>query len=134
MKTLLLITAALALSACGSSSTAQDQKQQISAGEQVFNANCQVCHGSKAAGIVKDWQNPGADGKYPAPPLNGSAHAWHHNMKTLLGTIDRGGIPLGGSMPSFKGKLTDDEKTAVIAYIQSLWPKEIFDIWEKRNG
>ena len=100
----------------------------------VFETNCQECHGVNAAGVVKDWQKPGADGKYPAPPLNGSAHAWHHDMKTLLSTIDRGGIPLGGTMPAFKDTLTDEQKAAVLAYIQSLWPEDIYKAWKERNG
>ena len=55
-------------------------------------------------------------------------------MKTLLGTVNRGGIPLGGTMPAFKDALTEDEKKAVLAYIQSLWPKDIYDAWKERNG
>lgn len=134
MKTLLILIATLALAACNNTPDADAQSQQIISGKQVFEVNCQKCHGVKARGIVRDWQKPGADGKYPAPPLNGSAHAWHHDMKSLLGTINRGGIPLGGTMPAFNDALTEDEKTAVLAYIQSLWPKDIYDAWKQRNG
>lgn len=107
---------------------------QLTTGQNIFEKNCQVCHGVKARGLVKDWQQADANGKYPAPPLDGSAHAWHHDFKTLLRTVNRGGIPLGGTMPSFKTVLSDDEKSAVLGYIISLWPEETYNIWAKRNG
>jgi len=129
-----LLIASLTLVACDNTPTAEAQNQQISQGEKVFETNCQECHGVKGRGVVKDWQKPGADGKYPAPPLNGTAHTWHHDTKTLLGTINRGGIPLGGTMPSFKDTLTDEQKNSVLVYIQSLWPEDIYKAWKERNG
>ena len=134
MKTSLLLMMVLALAACDNTPSAEPQNQQMTQGKQVFETNCQECHGVKARGVVKDWQKPDVNGVYPAPPLDGSAHAWHHDMKTLLGTIDRGGIPLGGSMPAFKNTLTDEEKNAVLVYIQSLWPQEVYQTWKKNNG
>jgi len=136
MKAAILIASTLALAACDSSSVpdVQAAAAQVATGKQVFEQNCIQCHGVNARGLVKDWQKTGPDGKYPAPPLNGTAHAWHHDMKTLLGTIDRGGIPLGGTMPSFKDKLSQEQKEAVIAYIQSLWPDKIYQSWKQRNG
>jgi mono/diheme cytochrome c family protein len=134
MKFVLLLITSLVLVACDNTPTANAQNPQITQGKQVFEAHCQVCHGTEAAGLVEDWQKPGLDGKYPAPPLNGTAHAWHHDMKTLLGTIDRGGIPLGGSMPAFKNTLTEEEKFAVLVYIQSLWPEKLYQAWKDRNG
>jgi mono/diheme cytochrome c family protein len=139
MKFILLLVTSLILAACDNTSTANapaenTSSQQVTQGKQVFEAHCQECHGVEAAGLVKDWQKPDADGIYPAPPLNGSAHAWHHDMKTLLGTVNRGGIPLGGTMPAFKDTLTEEEKEAVLIYIQSLWPEELYLAWKDRNG
>ena len=134
MKSLLLLFFTFTLTACENTPTMNNDNAQIATGKQVFVTNCQECHGIEAAGVVKDWQKPGADGVYPAPPLNGTAHAWHHDMNTLLTTIDRGGIPLGGTMPSFKETLSDEEKNAVLAYIQSLWPNDIYAAWKQRNG
>jgi len=134
MKAPLLLLTTLALTACENTPTATEQNSLIASGKQVFTENCQICHGVNAGGTVKQWQKPGADGKYPAPPLNGTAHAWHHDIKNLKATIDRGGVPLGGTMPAFKNKLSDEQKTAVIAYIQSLWPEEIYQAWKQRNG
>ncbi len=134
LKSFLIIAGALVLAACDATPDAQANSQQISAGKQVFEGNCLTCHGVGARGEVSNWQKPDADGKYPAPPLNGTAHAWHHNLKVLRGTIDRGGIPLGGTMPAFKDTLNEEQKDAVLAYIQSLWPEEIYQIWKKKNG
>ena len=134
MKTTLLIFATLALVGCENTLSAQEKSQQIATGKQVFTDNCQTCHGVNARGAVKDWQKPNADGKYPAPPLNGTAHAWHHNMGVLRSTVDRGSIRTGGTMPPFEKALTDEQKTAVLAYIQSLWPKEIYNAWKQKNG
>ena len=109
-------------------------EETLTMGGQVFQDNCQTCHGIKARGTVRNWQKRSADGVLPAPPLNGTAHAWHHNDKALLRTINQGGIPLGGSMPAFKDQLSKDEKLAVLAYIKSLWPDELYETWRERNG
>jgi len=108
--------------------------EQIIAGQAVFENSCQECHGQYARGETKDWQTARDDGTFPAPPLNGTAHTWHHSSKALLGTIDRGGVPLGGRMPPFKDVLTEQQKLAVLAYIQSRWPDEIYQAWAKRNS
>ena len=102
-------------------------------GKKVFKDNCAVCHGDKGQGLVKEWKKADANGKFPAPPLNGTAHAWHHSKELLLRTVDNGGIPLGGTMPAFKDKLSDKEKQAVIAYISSLWPDKTYDMRALRN-
>jgi len=74
----------------------------------------------------------GADGKYPAPPLDGSTHAWHHSPAQLLRTINEGGIKMGGQMPAFSKVLSSKEKQAVLDYIFSLWPVELKREYDKR--
>lgn len=106
---------------------------QLIRGKKVFEANCAVCHGASGEGLVADWRKQGADGKFPAPPLNGTAHTWHHSKDLLMRTVNEGGIALGGTMPSFKSQLTDKEKEAVLAHVMNLWPKKIYDVWQKRN-
>jgi len=107
---------------------------QVSQGEKLFREHCAGCHGDQAQGLAQDWTKTLQDGSYPPPPLNGTAHAWHHPLPLLIRTIDRGGVPLGGVMPGFREKMNNDEKLAVIAYFQNLWPEEIYQHWEKRNG
>lgn len=97
-------------------------------GAKLYQENCAVCHGLQAEG-APNWQKQGADGKYPAPPLNGTGHAWHHPKTALKTTIKRGTMAMGGSMPAWEGKLSDNDIEAVIVWIQSRWPDEIYQSW-----
>ena len=106
---------------------------QIAEGKKVFSSNCATCHGSEGQGLTGDWKKSMPDGSYPPPPLNGTAHAWHHSKEQLLRTINTGGIPLGGVMPAFVDKLNEKEKEAVMAYFMSLWTDRIYKAWEQRN-
>ena len=108
-------------------------EDQVKLGKTVFQKNCADCHGMNAEG-TKEWKTPLPDGSYPPPPLNGSAHAWHHSMSMIKRTIDYGGIPMGGKMPGFKDKLSDKEKNAAIAYFQSFWDNEKYEAWMERGG
>ena len=100
----------------------------ITRGSEVYQKNCASCHGGMAQG-VPNWQRPGPDGKYPAPPLDGSGHAWHHPQAALKLTIREGTARLGGNMPAWKDKLPDRDIDAVIAWMQSLWPEELYRAW-----
>lgn len=104
------------------------------AGSQVFAQNCAVCHGEQAQGLTSDWREKLDDGSFPAPPLNGSAHAWHHPQAILLQVIDNGGEAFGGKMPAFATALQQSEKLAAIAYFQSFWSDEIYSQWEQMGG
>jgi mono/diheme cytochrome c family protein len=106
-------------------------QSQITFGEKIFQNNCAVCHGNNAQGTF-NWKKSLADGSYPPPPLNGSAHTWHHPMAMLKRTIEKGGIALGGKMPAFQDKLSDEEIEAVIAYFQNKWNSEIYEIWKSK--
>ena len=97
-------------------------------GSRVYQENCASCHGGMAQG-APNWHIPGPDGKYPPPPLNGSGHAWHHPHAALKMTIREGTLRLGGNMPAWKDKLPDDDIEAVIAWMQSVWPAEIYQAW-----
>tara|TARA_B100000686_G_C16791432_1_gene978989 strand:+ start:2360 stop:2857 length:498 start_codon:yes stop_codon:yes gene_type:complete len=109
-------------------------KDQISLGAAVFSQNCAECHGIKAEGIVENWRRRLEDGSFPAPPLNGTAHSWHHPTSMLLQVINYGGAPYGGNMPSFETVLEDKEKLASIAYFQNFWTDEIYAQWERMGG
>jgi mono/diheme cytochrome c family protein len=101
----------------------------LARGQTLFKQHCAACHGDRAQGAF-GWERPGAaDGKYPAPPLDGSAHAWHHPTAQLKQTIQEGTLKLGGSMPAWKGKLSEADTEAVIAWFQSTWPDPIYAAW-----
>lgn len=97
-------------------------------GTEIFRKNCVSCHGNEAEGTL-DWKKTDANGKYPPPPLNGTAHAWHHSIEVLKTTIREGGAKLGGLMPPFKDKLSDEDMDAVIAFFQSKWPEDLYQKW-----
>lgn len=103
---------------------------QIKRGESVYVVHCAGCHGPNGE-ATPEWRKPGQDGKYPPPPLDGSAHAWHHSTEVLKKTILKGTPPEIGSMPAWEGKLTEQQVDDVIVWIKSLWPDEIYDIWYK---
>ena len=139
----------LALTACGDNNSGQAEASpavtqnsvagrwytqgQVSKGYTLFQANCAVCHKPDASGTL-NWRNPDAQGKYPPPPLNGTAHTWHHPLSVLRMTVQRGGIALGGSMPGYADRLSADEIDAILAWVQSRWPDEIYVAWSQRNA
>lgn len=124
MKWFLSVLAAVFLSGCFADD-APNPQQQIQLGKATFIQNCQVCHGRSAQGLTKNWKKRGADGTFPAPPLDGSAHTWHHSPQILLKTINQGGKQLGGTMPGFKTVLNEAQKQSLLAYLYSLWPLDI---------
>lgn len=107
-------------------------EDQVLQGSELFLDNCAACHGQNAE-ATSNWKQTDADGNYPPPPLNGSAHAWHHPLELLRRTIEEGGAGIGGAMPGFEGKLSDAEIDAVIAYFQSFWPDQIYQNWASRD-
>jgi len=109
-------------------------QSQLDLGKKVYTENCIACHNENAQGTFS-WRTRDSSGNYPPPPpLNGTAHAWHHPLGMLKKTIEEGGVPQGGKMPSFGDKLKKEEKFAVIAYFQSFWSGEIYAEWLKRGG
>jgi len=107
---------------------------QVAMGQGLFQQNCAACHGDRAQGTVTDWNQPLADGSYPPPPLNGTAHAWHHPLSALKYTIREGGVKMGGKMPGFGARLSAQEQEAIIAYVQNFWNDQIYSAWLMRGG
>ncbi len=101
---------------------------QVKQGAELFKQNCATCHGQNAE-ATPNWKQTDANGHYPPPPLNGTAHAWHHDLDLLRRTIREGGIELGGVMQPFKDKLSSGDIDRVIAYFQSKWPDELYQKW-----
>ncbi len=132
-KMMLVVLASLLLAGCqepaGPAAAVRTTDPQVLAhGQKLFSQHCAACHGDRAQGAFA-WQRPGPDGKLPPPPLDGSAHAWHHPYAALQQTIRDGTLKLGGSMPAWRGKLSEEDIAAVIAHFQSLWPDEIYQAW-----
>jgi len=133
------VTAILLLSACGEGGEIggmpvpvapkhQFDAAQLALGKQTFKQHCAQCHGEQAQGNVH-WRKRDANGQYPAPPLNGSGHAWHHSTEVLKGLILEGSPQGQGTMPAWKGKLSEEKIDAIIVWFQSTWPKPVYDAW-----
>jgi len=105
--------------------------EQVVRGEPLFRQNCAACHGQNAE-ATPNWKQTDANGNYPPPPLNGTAHTWHHDLDLLRRTIREGGAKLGGQMPGFEGQLDAEEIDSIIAFFQSKWPDEIYQRWAGR--
>lgn len=69
------------------------------------------------------------NGRYPPPPLDDTAHAWHHPTSILRKAIESGSPPGVGDMPPWKDRLTGQEIDDVIVYIKSLWSDEVYRHW-----
>ena len=103
-------------------------QQQVNMGAPLYAKYCAECHGVRAE-ATPYWRQQDAEGYFPPPPLNGTAHAWHHQLPLLRKTIREGGAQFGGKMPPFKDKLTAEEVDAIIAWFQSLWPDTVYATW-----
>jgi mono/diheme cytochrome c family protein len=127
-----LTTLLLFIAQIGSASMASEPRwytpEQARLGETVFRQNCAVCHGQNAE-ATPIWKERDANGFYPPPPLNGSAHAWHHDLELLRRTVREGGQKLGGLMPPFENVLSSEQIDQAIAFFQSKWPDELYQKW-----
>ncbi|MEO8444325.1 MAG: cytochrome c [Gammaproteobacteria bacterium] len=103
---------------------------ELERGRTLFQANCAACHGDRGQG-QPGWEERDESGYYPAPPLDGTGHSANHPIEQMLRTLDTGGGPMGGTMPSFQDVLDDAGKRAVIAWFQSLWPAATYEAWTR---
>ena len=103
----------------------------------LYQNNCASCHGGNLQGQI-GWQNTlDEDGHRLAPPLNGSAHTWHHSPEYLFNVI-KYGFPFFDS--NYQGKmlgnsnLSSEEAWQLVSYIRQVWPEEIQDVYGKTFG
>ncbi len=91
-----------------------------SRGQQLFEANCQACHGVRGVGENPNDMYAKNEYGFVAPPLNDKAHAWHHPDSGIADTI-LNGSPRNERMRPWRETLTQEDAQALIAYIKSLW-------------
>ena len=151
IKSVLIISSGLFLVACGQneSGSAKAEPQvkiesqkiaierttdftQVSRGGKLFQANCAECHGAGAEGDP-NWRQRDADEIFPAPPLNGTGHAWHHPQKMLHHVIKNGSPGGQGKMQAWGGKLSEQEIEDIIAWFKAKWPQPVYEAWYQMN-
>ncbi len=108
---------------------AAERAALVELGGRVYADNCAACHGANGEGQA-DWRQRKADGKLPAPPLNGSGHTWHHPDDHLFAVVAKGIealAPAGyeSDMRAFGDELSEREIRAVFAYVKDWWPAEV---------
>lgn len=97
-------------------------------GRQLYRQHCAACHRENAEGDP-NWRRRDPDGMRPPPALNGTAHAWHHPLNDLRRVIREGSPPGQGRMPAWKDTLSAAQIDAIILWLQSLWPDEVYAAW-----
>lgn len=102
---------------------------QIERGRQVYEKHCQTCHGVGGKGQPGDWRQRKPNGLYPPPPLDDTAHAWHHPTVVMKQAIESGSPPDMGDMPAWKGRLSDRQIDDVIVFVKSLWSDAVYAQW-----
>ena len=100
----------------------------FSRGLKLYQKNCASCHGKNAEG-TPDWRKTESDGMFPPPPLNGTGHTWHHSTKVLVNLIKDGTAKIGGKMPAWKDKLSEQEINDILTWIKAQWTDEIYAAW-----
>jgi mono/diheme cytochrome c family protein len=105
--------------------------EAVAAGARLYLENCAQCHGPEAQGHP-DWENPKVTA---APPLNGTGNDWKRSKRELVAVIKQG-IKKNGEpvMPSWQGRLSDQEIDQIITWFQALWPPDVFARWQKANA
>jgi len=93
---------------------------RVAQGRQLFQNNCQVCHGVN--GIGESPGNPAAQDEFgfKAPALNNDMHTWHHSDASLSKTIHLGS-PRNERMIAWKDQLSDADIDSIIVYLKSQW-------------
>ncbi len=92
----------------------------VSRGRELFGENCQACHGVKGVGErPKDMYAKDEYG-FVAPPLDNSAHGWHHTDSDIVETILKGSSR-NKRMIAWKDTLSREDAEDVLAYLKSIW-------------
>ncbi len=88
-------------------------EQSLAAGQQLFEANCAVCHGAAGRG-----DGPSAVSLSRKPPDFGNGHLDIHTDGDMFYWIQNG-IP-GSPMPAFAGRLSEDETWHLVNTVRRL--------------
>jgi mono/diheme cytochrome c family protein len=102
---------------------------QLARGAKLYQKHCARCHGDRGQSTVLPWNVRQADGFYPPPPLDDTAHAWHHPSAVLAGVVGDGSPPGEGRMPAWRGILATQDIADVVVYLTSFWSDATYRLW-----
>lgn len=101
--------------------------RMIERGASLYAENCAQCHGDKAQG--QDAANPQGgkqpDGSYLAPALNEAGVAWYRTNRQLYDYVAKGSLDQNSPMKGFGEKLSENDITSILVFVQSLWPEDL---------
>ena len=130
IRSIIIIFSLISLTIFSYTASAKSQNIDIFKGMELYTSNCASCHMGNLSGN-QDWKSGvDDDGQRLPPPLNGTAHTWHHSPELLFQIIRYGYKKFD---PNYKGKmlgndnLSEDDVWSILEYIKSVWPKEIRD-------
>ena len=96
---------------------------RLDRGRESYDKNCASCHGNDAVGDNRVINSNGK--RYQAPPLNGTAHAWHHSPVHLFSYVKNGSPDKLSPMLGFQDQLKDEEIQEIFAYLYNMWPDRV---------
>lgn len=97
-----------------------DDARLVAMGKEIYAKACASCHGTNLEG-QPGWRTK----RGLAPAHDETGHTWHHPDTLLMRIVRDGTVQMGGTMPAFKGVLTEEEMLAVLSFIKSRWPQRI---------
>lgn len=98
----------------------RETPQLVAAGRKTYEQYCQACHGKNGIGERPKQMYAEDQYGFVAPPLDNSAHGWHHTDANLLHTILNGSSRNPRMLP-FKDIISKEDAKDAVAYIKSLW-------------
>jgi len=108
--------------------------ERVARGARLFQENCAQCHGPQAQGHP-DWQRARKEGYAAAPPLDGTGTDISMTRERMVEVIRKGVRQKGVMvMPSWKGRVDDDQITDIISWYQALWPADAYLRWRRANA
>ena len=106
-----------------------DDAPLVARGRDIYAKACANCHGANLEG-QPGWRTR----RGLAPAHDETGHTWHHPDKMLLQVVRDGTVRMGGTMPAFRGVLTEEEMLAVLSFIKNRWPRKIRETHDGINA
>ena len=106
-----------------------DDARLVAKGKVIYARACANCHGANLEG-QPGWRSR----RGLAPAHDETGHTWHHPDRMLLRVVREGTVAMGGTMPAFRGVLTEEEMLAVLSFIKSRWPRRIREAHDAINA